>query len=334
MSTRLLEERHWEVDPDPTLRMRHFRLAELPPAKSPVLERTPILFNGEVAVLMVHSTGSDEFFYRNGQADELVYVSEGEGVLESTMGELPYRPGDYLVIPRSIVHRYRPAGAMRLLVIEGVGNFRPPKRYRNESGQLVEHAPYCERDIRPPQSLPVHDERGEFRIVIKKDAIFTEGVLDHHPFDVAGWDGCYYPWALSIHDFMPIVGALHQPPPVHQTFESDGFVVCSFVPRPFDFHPDAVPVPYNHSNAMSDEVIYYANQEFMSRKGIGYASMTLHPDGLPHGPHPGRVEASLGKKRTDELAVMVDTFRPLHVAREVLAAEDTGYGKSWLNETH
>lgn len=332
LASRTLKERRIEADPDSTLRMRHFRLAELPAAKSPVLDRTPLLFNADVTLWIVHSTASDDFFYRNGQADELVYVSEGEGTLESTMGELAYRAGDYLVIPRGIVHRYRPAGAMRLLVVEGGGNIRPPRRYRNESGQLVEHAPYCERDIRPPESLVVHDEPGEFRIVVKKGPIYTETVLDHHPCDVVGWDGCYYPFALSIHDFMPIVGALHQPPPVHQTFESDGFVVCSFVPRLFDFYPDAVPVPYNHSNAMSDEVIYYANHEFMSRKGIGYGSLTLHPDGIPHGPHPGRVEASLGKKRTDELAVMVDTFRALQVAREALPSEDPTYARSWLAE--
>ncbi|MCH7725563.1 MAG: ubiquinol-cytochrome c reductase iron-sulfur subunit, partial [Planctomycetes bacterium] len=217
------------------------------------------------------------------------------------------------------------------LIIESVGQIAPPKRYRNEHGQLLEHSPYCERDIRVPQSLPVHDETGEFRVLVKSRDTLTEVVLDHDPLDVVGWDGYYYPWALSIHDFEPITGSLHQPPPVHQTFQAEGFVICSFVPRMFDYHPDAVPAPYNHSNVMSEEVIFYANDEFMSRKGIGYGSLTLHPSGIPHGPHPGRAEASIGKERTEELAVMLDTFRPLSVAREVLAMEDPDYGRSWLD---
>ena len=227
-----------------------------------------------------------------------MYVSEGEGVLETQMGELPFRTGDYLVIPRGILHRYRfaarPTGC---LVIESAGYIRTPKRYRNEHGQLLEQAPYSERDIRRPERLTAHDEKGEFRMVVKKENRLTEFVLDHHPFDVVGWDGYYYPWAFNIDDFEPRVGRLHLPPPVHQTFEGDGFVVCSFCPRPYDFDRTAMPVPYNHSNVMSDEVLYYANSEFMSRKGIEYGSVTLHPDGIPHGPHPGRTEASIGQTR-------------------------------------
>jgi homogentisate 1,2-dioxygenase len=291
------------------------------------------LFNQEVALDFVRPTSYDDFLYRNAQADEVVYVSEGEGVLESQMGELAYRQGDYVVIPRGILHRFRPAGRSFYLVIEGVGQIRPPNRYRNDFGQLLEHSPYCERDIRVPQTLPLHDERGEFRVVVKAHDVLTEVTLDHHPLDVVGWDGYYYPWAFSIHDFEPITGSLHQPPPVHQTFESDGFVVCSFVPRLFDYHPQAVPAPYNHSNVMSDEVIFYANDQFMSRKGIQYGSLTLHPFGLPHGPHPGRAEESIGKQRTEELAVMLDTFRPLTVAQEALELEDPNYGRSWLNES-
>jgi homogentisate 1,2-dioxygenase len=248
------------------------------------------------------------------------------------MGELIYRQGDYVVIPHGILHRFRPSETPSyFLVLESRGQIAPPKRYRNEFGQLLEQSPYCERDIRVPQDLPVHDEPGEFRVVVKRENVLTEVTLDHHPLDVVGWDGFYYPWALSIHDFEPITGSLHQPPPVHQTFESDGFVVCSFVPRLFDYHPEAVPAPYNHSNVMSEEVIFYANDEFMSRKGIRYGSLTLHPMGLPHGPHPGRAEASIGKQRTDELAVMLDTFRPLHVSREAVALEDPDYSRSWLD---
>jgi homogentisate 1,2-dioxygenase len=319
-----------ESDSNETLRMRHFRLKELPEAVSATLDRVPLLFNSDVALSMVRPTKTDEFFYRNAEADEIVFVAEGEGVLASQMGELPYKQGDYVVIPCGVLHRFRITGPTRLLVIESAGMVRTPKRYRNEFGQLMEHSPYCERDIRRPETLPVVDQPGEFRLLVKRHGVLTEVVLDHHPFDVVGWDGYYYPWALSIHDFEPITGSLHQPPPVHQTFQGDGFVVCSFVPRLFDYHPQAVPAPYAHSNVNSDEVLFYANDEFMSRKGIGYGSLTLHPGGLPHGPHPGRAEASIGKERTNELAVMLDTFRPLKVARDVLDFEDPEYERSWL----
>ena len=330
-SSKLLKRLDWRPEAETMLRMRHFRLAQVPATASPTLDRTLVLYNRDVALSLVQPTRTDDFFYRDAEGDELVYVSDGEGVLESQMGELAYRPGDYLVIPRGILHRFRLGqGPTRLLVIESAGQVRPPSRYCNERGQFLEHSPYCERDVRRPETLPVHDEQGEFKLVVKRYDVLTEVTLDHHPFDVIGWDGYYYPWALSIHDFEPIVGRLHQPPPVHQTFQGDQFVVCSFVPRLFDFHPDAVPVPYNHSNVESDEVLYYANSEFMSRKGIEYGSLTLHPGGLPHGPQPGRVEESLGKHQTNELAVMLDTFRPLLVAREALPLEDAGYARSWL----
>ena len=207
---------------------------------------------------------------------------------------------------------------------------RTPSRYSNEFGQLTENAPYSERDIRTPGNLQTIDQKGEFPMIVKKDNRLTRVTVDHHPFDVAGWDGFYYPWAFNINDFEPRVGRVHLPPPIHQTFEGDGFVVCSFCPRPFDFDPAAVPVPYVHSNVMSDEVIYYASAEFMSRKGIEYGSITLHPDGVPHGPHPGRTEASLGAKETNELAVMLDTFRPLRVAKEAVDVEDAEYYRSWI----
>jgi homogentisate 1,2-dioxygenase len=214
-------------------------------------------------------------------------------------------------------------------VVESRGYVRTPSRYRNEFGQLLEGAPYNERDIRRPVELEVHDETGEFRVVTLQADRLTEMVMHHHPFDVVGWDGYYYPWAFSIHDFEPKVAAFHLPPPVHQTFEADGFVVCSFCPRPFDFGKDAVPAPYFHSNVWTDEVIFYASEEFMSRKGIGFGSVTLHPDGFPHGPQPGRMEDSIGVEWTDELAVMVDTFRPLQIARPASEVEDPDYWKSW-----
>jgi homogentisate 1,2-dioxygenase len=331
VSSRLLQRLEWPPEADGMLRMRHFETHRLPQEKSTTTNRTPLLFNSDVALCFAQPTASDEFFYRNAQGDELIFVSEGTGVLETQMGEMSYQAGDYVIIPRGITHRWRIGQPpQRLLVIESSGPIRPPARYVNESGQFLEHSPYCERDIRRPTTLNFHDETGKFPVVVKQNDALTEVTLDHHPFDVVGWDGHYYPSILSIHDFEPIVGSLHQPPPVHQTFQGDGFVVCSFVPRLFDFHKDAVPVPYNHSNVNSDEVIYYANNEFMSRKGINYGSLTLHPEGLPHGPHPGRVEESLGKKRTDELAVMLDTHRPLQVGLVARTIEDPEYANSWL----
>ncbi|MBD3334933.1 MAG: homogentisate 1,2-dioxygenase [Candidatus Eisenbacteria bacterium] len=327
---------NWESEPDHALQLRHIYTHRLEAAgSSPVLDRTPLVFNDDVAISIARPRERDDFFYRNAMGDEIIYVTEGGGVLESQFGELPFRTGDYIVIPRGIIHRYRLDDSSQIfLILESAGYVRTPDRYRNPHGQLLEHSPYCERDIRRPESLPVHDETGEVRLIVKKLNALHEVILDHHPFDVVGWDGYYYPWALNIEDFEPIVGRIHQPPPVHQTIAGDGFVVCSFVPRLFDFHPEAIPAPYNHSNVMSDEVLYYANSEFMSRKGIEYGSLTLHPDGMPHGPHPGKTEASIGKKETKELAVMVDTFRPLRVAKAALAAEDQGYARSWLEEDH
>jgi homogentisate 1,2-dioxygenase len=327
---RLLRALDWREDEDPVFRHRHFKTAQLQPGGSLVTDRVPLLFNPEVALSFAQPTREDAFFYRNAQGDEIVYVSDGEGVLESPMGEIDFRQGDYLVVPRGVLHRHRfTRPPVRCLIIESAGYVRTPKRYRNEHGQLMESAPYSERDIRRPGRLRTVDERGDFPVVVKKENRLVEIVLDHHPFDVVGWDGYYYPWAFNIHDFEPRVGRVHLPPPVHQTFEGDGFVVCSFCPRPYDFDPQAVPVPYNHSNVMSDEVLYYASAEFMSRKGIEYGSVTLHPDGVPHGPHPGRTEESLGQTHTNELAVMLDTFRPLRVSREATTIEDRSYFRSW-----
>ena len=319
-----------QAEAEGPLRLRHFRSGGVAVGGSATLDRVPLMFNQDVTLSVARPTRTDDFTYRNGQADEVIFVSDGEGVLESLMGELPYRKGDYLVIPRSVPHRLRLGeGDHRLLIIESAGYVRTPKRYRNEHGQLLEHSPFCERDMRRPETLGDYSEQGEHLMVVKQAGRLTEVSLEFHPLNVVGWDGYYYPWALNVEDFEPIVGSIHQPPPVHQTFEGDGFVVCSFVPRPFDFHPEAVPAPYHHSNVMTDEVLYYATDEFMSRKGIEYGSLTLHPDGLTHGPHPGKAEDSVGKERTDELAVMVDTFRPLQVASTALAVEDPGYFLTW-----
>ncbi len=332
-SARRVRALQWEADEGTSLRHRHFRTAQAAKGGSATLDRIPLLFNSDIAMLYVEPDRSDEHFYRDAQADECVYVVEGKGVLETSFGDLPFEGGDYVVIHRNITHRWRldgGAGRAKLLVFESRGHIRTPKRYRNEFGQILEGAPYSERDFRLPTALRPTDEKGDFPILVKQYDAINELVLDHHPFDVVGWDGCFYPWIFNIRDFEPIVGRIHQPPPVHQTFQGDGFVICSFCPRPFDFDPNAVPAPYNHSNVDSDEVLFYASSEFMSRKGIEYGSITLHPDGLPHGPHPGRAEASIGAKATNELAVMMDSFRPLKVAKAATAFEDPEYHRSWL----
>ncbi len=330
-SVRTVKDLEWDGETEQPFHHRHFRTGRLPETCSATLDRNPLLFNNDVANSFVRPQADDDFFYRNAQGDEIVYVSEGSGVLESLLGDLPFGKGDYLVVPRGIVHRHRFAShPARLLVIESAGYVRTPHRYRNQHGQLLEQSPYSERDIRRPEAMQTHDEKGDFRILVKKENRIVEFVLDHHPFDAVGWDGYYYPWALNIADFEPRVGRFHLPPPVHQTFEGDGFVVCSFVPRLYDYHPQSIPAPYAHSNVGSDEVLYYCNEEFMSRKGIEYGSITLHPDGLPHGPQPGKTEESIGTKETKELAVMVDTFVPLTVAKAALACEDPGYGRSWV----
>jgi homogentisate 1,2-dioxygenase len=317
------------------LRHRHFRTAMAPKGGDAVSGRQLLMGNEDVALLLCIPTEPMRYFYRNGEGDEVLFVHEGTGRLQTNYGTLTYRPGDYLVIPIGTTWRMVPDLAVphRLLVIEANGSVEPPRRYRNEYGQLMEHAPYCERDMRVPEVLETFNEKGEkgqFEVRVRAQGRLTALFYDFHPLDVVGWDGYLYPYALSIHDFEPITGSIHQPPPVHQTFQGPNFVICSFVPRLFDYHPEAIPVPYNHSNVDSDEVLYYVDGNFMSRRGIEVGSMTLHPSGIPHGPHPGAVEASLGKSRTDELAVMLDTFRPLRVAKGAPEWEDPGYMRSWV----
>lgn len=335
-SARKVADVRLEADDDTSLRHRHFLTARAKKGGSPTMDRIPLLFNSDIAMFYVEPDVNDVHTYRNSQADEVVYVVEGEGTLESVFGDMPYKAGDYVVVHRNITHRWRlDAGkSQKFLVMESAGHVRFPTRYRNNVGQLLEGAPFCERDIRRPMTLAPKDERGDFPIYVKQYDAINELVLDHHPFDVVGWDGYFYPWIFNIHDFEPIVGRIHQPPPVHQTFQGDGFVICSFCPRPYDFDPEAIPAPYNHSNVDSDEVLFYASSEFMSRKGIEYGSITHHPDGLPHGPHPGRAEASIGAKATNELAVMMDSFRPLKVAKAAMAIEDPKYHQSWLEQQH
>lgn len=316
------------------LRHRKLKSADAEPGGDAVSGRTVLLGNDDVTMAVARPTESMDYFYRNGQQYECIFVHEGSGTLRSVYGSLPFGPGDYVVIPYSVTWQMRfDTDQNRLLVFESRGQITTPKRYRNRFGQLLEHSPFCERDFRTPQELETIDELGEFEVRVKMHDKISAMWLDHHPFDVVGWDGFVYPWAFNIADFEPITGRVHMPPPVHQNFEADGYVICSFVPRLFDYHPDSIPAPYNHANVNSDEVLYYVDGDFMSRKGVDRCDFTLHPSGLPHGPHPGTTEASIGKERTEETAVMCDTFRPLKLTRAALALEDDSYITSWLPAT-
>ncbi|MEK7234313.1 MAG: homogentisate 1,2-dioxygenase [Elusimicrobiota bacterium] len=312
-------------------RPRHLRTRAVVSSGDLLASRRPLLFNDDVRISKCHPDARMDFFLRNGHFDELYFVQEGGGVLESQFGTIPFAKNDYVLIPRGTIWRMSfDDGKARFLLIESTGQISTPERYRSRHGQLLEHSPFCERDIRSPQLGAPRDESGDFLVrTVLADGI-QDLIYDAHPFDVVGWDGYFFPWVLSADDFEPIVGSIHQPPPVHQTFETPGFVVCSFVSRPFDFHPDAIPAPYPHSNVDSDEVLFYAMGEFMSRKGIEAESLTLHPMGLAHGPHPGRYEESVGKKHTSELAVMIDTFKPLKISETALVVDDAQYPLSWL----
>ncbi|MEJ4088537.1 homogentisate 1,2-dioxygenase [Galbibacter orientalis] len=294
--------------------------------------RKSILTNSDCTIQLASPKKSIEnYFYKNADADELIFIHKGSGKLRTHLGNLDFSYGDYLVIPRGIIYKIDfDTEENRLFIVESRRPIYTPKRYRNWFGQLLEHAPFCERDIRRPYELETNDEKGDFLIKIKKQDEIFDMIYASHPFDVVGYDGFNYPYALSIHDFEPITGRIHQPPPVHQTFETDAFVVCSFVPRLYDYHPESIPAPYNHSNIDSDEVLYYVDGDFMSRNDIDQGYISLHPAGIPHGPHPGAVERSIGKTKTDELAVMVDTFRPLQLTKEALEIADDSYYKSWL----
>ncbi|MFN5416653.1 MAG: homogentisate 1,2-dioxygenase [Flavobacteriia bacterium] len=271
------------------------------------------------------------YFYKNADADEMIFVHKGKGTLRTFLGNIPFEYGDYLIIPRGMIYQMDfETSENRLFYVESFAPFFTPKRYKSSSGQLLEHSPFCERDFKLPTELETYDEKGDFLIKIKKEGMIHEVVYASHPFDVVGWDGYNFPYAFSIHNFEPITGRVHQPPPVHQTFETSTFVVCSFVPRLYDYHPQSIPAPYNHSNVDSDEVLYYVDGDFMSRNNIEQGHITLHPKGIPHGPAPGAYERSIGQTVTQELAVMVDTFRPLMVTEEAMKIDDGKYYKSWV----
>lgn len=313
------------------LKHRSFEGFHIKPEADFLQSRKPVLVNNDCHIVLAAPQQSmKDYFYKNADADEMIFIHEGSGKLSSQYGELSFGYGDYIVIPRGTIYRIQFDDANnRLFIVESFSPIHYPKKYMSKNGQLLEHSPFCERDIRTPDHLVTIDEEGDFLIKTKKKGMLYGLHYAHHPFDVAGWDGCCYPFVFSIHDFEPITGRVHQPPPVHQTFEADNFVVCSFCPRVYDYHPDAIPAPYNHSNIDSDEVLYYVAGDFMSRKNVTRGMITLHPAGIPHGPHPGAVEKSIGKKETQELAVMVDTFHPLQLTVEALEIENPGYTMSW-----
>jgi homogentisate 1,2-dioxygenase len=314
-------------------RHHHLETFKFDPFGDWIFGRQYLAFNKDLIIATSSPVQNSDFFYKNGMADELLFVHQGNGTLQTMFGNLDFKEGDYIVIPRGIIHSMNfKTTVNRLLVIESRGALRTPKRYRNPHGQLLEHAPFCERDFKLPVFQNPVSEKLDHQVFLRLDDGIQPFYLAHHPFDLVGWDGYYYPWIFNINDFMPITGKVHQPPPVHQTFDGTGYVICSFVPRLYDYHDQSIPAPYAHSNVESDEILYYVTGNFMSRRGISEGSITLHPMGLPHGPQPGKYEESIGKKETDELAVMIDTFSPLILTHTAMQVDDEDYPFSWLEE--
>ena len=321
-----------EIGLDKNMQMRSLQGFNVDATDDYLESRTPMLVNSDVYIeLAAPKKSMTDYFYKNADADEVIFIHRGSGTLKTQLGNIDFSYGDYLVVPRGMIYQMHfESEDNRLLIIQSFHPIYTPKRYRNWFGQLLEHSPYCERDIRRPQHLETHNENGRFLIKIKKEDTMYDYVYAHHPFNVVGWDGYNFPYAFSIHNFEPITGRVHQPPPVHQTFETGAFAICSFVPRMYDYHPDSIPAPYNHSNIDSDEVLYYVDGDFMSRNHVDKGQITLHPAGIPHGPHPGAYERSIGQKETQELAVMIDTFKPLKLTKQALGVEMSDYMKSWV----
>jgi homogentisate 1,2-dioxygenase len=335
--TATLEVRPWDrpavrLMPNEPLRNRHFKTAQIQTGGDAIDSRRALLGNDDMLVSIAQADVPMEYWYRNTGGDELLFIHHGAGVIETPFGDLAYRAHDYVVIPTGTTYRVLPASSTRMLVHESRGMVTIPRRYRNEFGQLEEHAPYYERDFRAPVLKTPVDARGEYEVRVQNAGRNAVYIVQNHPCDVVGWDGYCYPYAFNLEEFAPITGKLHQPPPAHATFEAPGAAFCAFVPRLFDYHPLAIPVPYNHSSVDCDEVIFYVSGNFMSRRGVEEGSITLHAAGAPHGPQPGAVEASLGKTSTDEIAVMVDTFKPLHLAQSAIDVEDEKYYRSWIEE--
>ncbi|MFM7466356.1 MAG: homogentisate 1,2-dioxygenase [Crocinitomicaceae bacterium] len=322
-----------EIALERNMTMRSLKGFEVTPEDDFIASRTPVLVNSDCYIELASPKKSmTDYFYKNADADEVIFIHRGSGQLKTQLGVIDFSYGDYLVVPRGMIYQLHfNEEDNKLFIVQSFHPIYTPKRYRNWFGQLLEHSPFCERDIRPPHKLETIDKEGSFLIRIKKQDVLYDYVYAHHPFNVVGWDGFNYPYAFSIHDFEPITGRVHQPPPVHQTFETSAFVICSFVPRLYDYHPDSIPAPYNHSNIDSDEVLYYVDGDFMSRNHIEKGQITLHPAGIPHGPHPGAYERSIGKTETLELAVMIDTFKPLKLTKQAIQIEDPTYMKSWIH---
>jgi homogentisate 1,2-dioxygenase len=324
------DPRDTELTFDTPLLPRHLRTSKLPRGGDPVLGRIRLLGNDDVVLSWV-AADADSPIYRNATGDELLYVQAGRGALETVFGSLEVGPGDYVVLPTGTTHRWQLGdGELEVLVLEAAGHIGFPDRYLSRHGQLLEGAPFSERDLRVPEGL-LEMEGTDVEVLVRNRGGLSRHVHARHPFDVIGWDGCLYPFAFSIFDFEPLVGAIHQPPPIHQTFAGPNFVVCSFVPRPFDFHPQAIKVPYHHANVDSDEIIFYSQGDFMSRaeSGIGAGSISMHPAGFVHGPQPGSVERAAGQERTEEVAVMMDTFRRLRLSAAARQVADDGYAWTW-----
>lgn len=319
---------------DKNITSRMLKGFDLKPTDDLLDSRVPVLFNSDVHISLAAPKKSlRDYFYKNADADEVIFVHRGTGTLRTQMGNIAFGYGDYLVVPRGMIYQMDfDTEENRLFIVDSFDPIYTPKRYRNHFGQLLEHSPFCERDLRTPQDLETHTAKGDFHIKIKKEGTLHELVYATHPFDVVGWDGYNFPYAFNIKDFEPITGRVHQPPPVHQTFEARQFVICSFCPRLYDYHPESVPAPYNHSNIDSDEVLYYVDGDFMSRNHVEKGYISLHPAGIPHGPHPGAMERSIGQTKTEELAVMVDTFRPLRLTQAALDMDDGDYWQSWVEE--
>ncbi len=311
-------------------RPRHLRTSRITTYGNIIDSRYPLFFNSDIVISKAHTNKSMDFHYRNGHFDELIFVQSGVGTIKSNLGYLDFKKGDYIVLPRGVLWQMDSDTECRFLIVESSRPIETPNKYRNKFGQLLEHSPFCERDIKTPKLNEPKDEKGSFKVRVRLSDGIQDFIYSFHPFDVIGWDGFYFPWIININDFEPIVGSLHQPPPVHQIFQAHGFVICSFVSRLFDFHPKAIPAPYPHSNVDSDEIIFYSEGDFMSRTGIEAESISYHPMGLPHGPQPGKYEASIGQTKTEELAVMIDTFKPLLTVDSVKEIDDQDYPRSWM----
>jgi len=321
-----------EIAVTDNLQARSFMGFEVTPEEDYIWSRKTLFLNNDMTIgVAAPRQSTNDYFFKNADADEMIFVHKGSGELQTMYGSIKFGYGDYLIIPRGTVYKINFNNQEnKLLIVESYGPIETPARYRNNYGQFLEHSPFCERDFRMPQNMKTHDEQGDFLINIKKRGLIYPYVYSNHPFDVVGWDGCSYPYAFSIFNFEPITGRIHMPPPIHQTFQGKNFVICSFVPRLYDYHPEAIPAPYHHSNIDSDELLYYVDGDFMSRNNIQKGQITLHPAGIPHGPHPGAIERSIGKKETKELAVMIDPFKPVKITTEALKLEVPEYFRSWM----